>query len=134
MSIVDKICVRNNTVINKFDNLRVFKEAHRFNLKVYKLTKIFPNDEKYRLIDQICRSASSVPANIVEGNARQSKKEFIQFLFQAKGSLSETQYHLMLAKDLGIIEIKIFDELVSESDEIGKMISGLISYLKKSTI
>ncbi len=117
-------------MINKFDELKVFQKAYDFNLKIYKLTQKFPIEEKFRLIDQICRSASSVPANIVEGNCRKTTNEFVQFLYQAKGSLSETQYHLMLAKDLKIISIEDFDELISESDEIGRMISGLISYLK----
>jgi len=117
-------------MINKFDELKVFQKSHVFNLKVYNLAKNFPSEEKFRLIDQVCRSASSVPANIVEGNSRKTANEFIQFLYQAKGSLSETQYHLLLAKDLKIIDVKIFDELISESDEIAKMISGLISYLK----
>ena len=123
-------------MINRFNELRVLNEAHKFTLKIYKLIKIFPSEEKFRLIDQVCRSASSVPANIVEGNCRKTTKEFIQFLYQAKGSLSETQYHLLLAKDLQIIKINIFNELIFESDEIGKMISGLISYLKnkQSTI
>ena len=82
------------------------------------------------MIDQICRSVSSVPANIVEGNSRKTTNEFAQFLYQAKGSLSETQYHLLLAKDLKIIDEKVFNELILESDEIGKMISGLITFLK----
>lgn len=117
-------------MINNFDQLKTVQEAHKFVLSVYKLTSKFPKDERYRLVDQICRSASSVPANIVEGNSRHGKKEFIQFLYQAKGSLSETQYHLLLAKDLKIIEDKNFNVLISQSDEIGRMISGLIKYLK----
>ena len=117
-------------MINNFNELKVFQKSHVFNLKVYNLTKKFPSEEKFRLIDQICRSASSVPANIVEGSCRKTTNEFIQFLYQAKGSLSETQYHLLLAKDLKIIDMKIFEELICESDEIAKMISGLISYLK----
>ena len=117
-------------MINRFNELRVLNESHKFTLKIYKLIRTFPSEEKFRLIDQICRSASSVPANIVEGNCRKTKKEYIQFLYQAKGSLSETQYHLMLAKDLKIINSENFTELIFESDEIGKMISGLISYLR----
>ena len=117
-------------MINKFDELKVFQKSHIFNLKIYNLTKNFPLEEKFRLIDLICRSASSVPANIVDGNSRKTTNEFIQFLYQAKGSLSETQYHLMLAKDLKIISNENFSELIFESDEVGKMISGLISYLK----
>lgn len=119
-------------MINKFDELKVLTESHLLTLKIYKVTKSFPTEERFRLTDQLCRSSSSVPANIAEGNSRKSKKEFIQFLYQAKGSLSETQYHLLLAKDLKLIEINIFDELIISSDQIGRMISGLITYLSKS--
>lgn len=119
-------------MINKFDELKVLSESHQLVLKIYQITKSFPIEERFRLTDQLCRSASSVPANIAEGNSRKSKKEFIQFLYQAKGSLSETQYHLLLAKDLKLIEINIFDELIISSDQIGRMISGLITYLSKS--
>jgi len=117
-------------MINTFDKLQVLQQAHQFVLKIYTLTESFPQIEKHRLTSQICRSSSSVPANIVEGNSRHSKKEFIQFLYQAKGSLAETQYHLMLAKDLKIINLPDYLLLVTQSDEIGKMISGLIKYLK----
>ena len=117
-------------MINTFDKLQVLQQAHQFVLKIYSLTQSFPLSERHRLISQICRSSSSVPANIVEGNSRHSKKEFIQFLYQAKGSLAETQYHLMLAKDLKIIKDSEFLLLITQSDEIGKMISGLIKYLK----
>lgn len=117
-------------MINNFEKLKVLEVAHKFTLEIYKLSKTFPIDEKFRLTDQICRSSSSVPANIVEGNCRKTKKEFIQFLFQAKGSLSETQYHLLLAKDLKLINQNIFDNLIIQSDEIGRMLSGLIQYLR----
>jgi four helix bundle protein len=118
-------------MINNFDKLKVLKQSHALTLKIYQLTKSFPNEEKFRLSDQLCRSSSSVSANIVEGNCRKTKKEFIQFLHQAKSSLSETQYHLLLAKDLKLIKTDVFNQLINESDEIGKMISGLISYLNK---
>lgn len=121
-------------MINKFDDLKILKESHLLTLNIYRLTKSFPVDERFRLTDQLCRSASSVPANIAEGNSRKTKKEFVQFLYQAKGSLSETQYHLMLANDLGLISQDEFVEMIISSDQIGKMISGLISYLCKSTI
>lgn len=82
------------------NNLEVWKKAHRLTLLVYETTKSFPVNEQFGLISQLKRSASSVPANIIEGQSRQYKKEFIQFLYIAKGSLSETEYHLFLAKDL----------------------------------
>lgn len=115
---------------NKFEELKVWRLAHSFVLKIYKIVRNFPSDEKYSLTDQIKRSASSIPTNIVEGNERQSKKEFIQFLFTAKASLAETKYHLLLARDLGYIKTVEYSELMTLSDEIGKMINGLINYLK----
>lgn len=118
-------------MINNFEDLKVAKLAHKFTLSIYKLAHNLPSTEKYRLVDQICRSASSVPANIIEGHSRKSKKEFIQFLYQARGSLAETQYHLLLSKDLGMISEAIYNELIVESDEIGRMLSGLIKYLKQ---
>lgn len=119
-------------MINKFDELKILSESHKLVLKIYQITKSFPVEERFRLTDQLCRSSSSVPANIAEGNSRKSKKEFIQFLYQAKGSLSETQYHLLLAKDLMLIKEDIFQELIVSSNQIGRMISGLITYLSKS--
>lgn len=119
-------------MINTFDKLKVLQQSHKFVLKIYSLTQSFPQTEKHRLTSQICRSSSSIPANIVEGNSRHGKKEFIQFLYQAKGSLAETQYHLMLAKDLSIIKEAVYLTLIAESDEIGRMISGLIKYLKSN--
>lgn len=118
-------------MINNFEDLKVANLAHEFTLSIYKLSHTLPSSEKYRLVDQICRSASSVPANIIEGHSRKSKKEFIQFLYQARGSLAETQYHLLLSKDLGMISEAIYLKLIVESDEIGRMLSGLIKYLKQ---
>jgi four helix bundle protein len=117
-------------VISNQENLKVLQKAHNFTLKIYRLTNNFPKQEQFRLIDQLCRSASSVPANIAEGNSRQSKKEFVQFLFQAKGSLAETQYHCMLAKDLHYIDEKEFSALIEQSDEIGRMITGLMKSVR----
>lgn len=117
-------------MINRQNKLVVLDKAHSLTLKIYQITSKFPKTESFRLTDQICRSASSVPANIAEGNSRQTKKEFIQFLYQAKGSLAETQYHLLLARDLGYIDTDIYQTLIIESDEIGRQISGLLRYLR----
>ena len=119
-------------MINKQEKLIVLEKAHQVTVKVYKLTEKFPKTEQFRLIDQLCRSVSSIPANIAEGNARRSSKEFIQYLYQARGSLAETQYHLRLAKDLGYITIDKYGELIRETDEIGRLISGLIKYLRST--
>jgi four helix bundle protein len=115
---------------SRFENLEVWKKAHQFTLIVYKLTRKFPPEEKYSLCDQLKRSAASVPTNIVEGNERNSKKEFIQFLYTSKGSLAESKYHILLSKDLGYINEEEYLQLIELANEIGKMLNGLISYLR----
>ena len=99
-------------------------------MDVYKITNNFPKEEKFKLGDQLRRSASSVPTNIVEGNSRAHKKEDIQFLYLAKGSLEEPKYHLLLAKDLGYLSDTIYNKLIEDCREIGRMISGLVKHLK----
>ena len=101
-------------------------------LEIYKLTKNFPAEEKYSLVDQIRRSSSSIAANIVEGNERKTKKEFIQYLYQAKGSCAETKYHLLLAKDLGYISETEYQDLNNKIVEISKMLSSFINFVKSS--
>lgn len=115
---------------NKFEKLEVWKEAHKLVLTVYKETKSFPSEERFRLVDQLCRAASSVPANIVEGNSRNSPKEYKQFVYQAKGSLEEVKYHLLLAKDLGYLNEKSYGGMIDLANKIGMLITGLIRYLK----
>ena len=115
---------------NRFEKLEVWKEAHNLVVSVYKITKKFPAEEKFRLIDQVCRSASSIAANIVEGNSRQHKTEYLQFLYMSKGSLEETKYHLLLAKDLGYVSASDYEELIIRCNNVGSLLGGLIKYIK----
>jgi|SRR6056300_1595715 len=112
--------------------LEVWKLAHEFTLKVYEATKQFPSDEKFGLASQVRRSAMSVPTNIIEGQGRQYKKEFIQFLYIAKGSLDETNYHLYLAKDLHYISLALYKELDGICIRIRMMIYKLIKSLRRA--
>jgi len=121
-----------NNGLNTFENLDAWKESHKLVLRVYKETKKFPSGERYRLIDQLCRASSSVAANIVEGNARLSKKEHIQYLNMAKGSLEETKYHLLLAKDLGYLNEGVYEEIIIQAQSVGKLITGLMRYFVKT--
>lgn len=116
---------------DKFEELRVFEEAHELTLMVYKLSNELPVSEDFGLKSQIRRSASSVSANIVECSSRGHKKEFIQFLYLANGSLEETKYHLLLAKDLEYISDKKYEIVHNQADLVGKMLNGLINYQKK---
>ena len=115
---------------NRFENLDVWKVSHALVLKIYKATSRFPKDERFRLGDQLRRSASSVPTNIVEGSSRAHKKEYLRFLDLSKSSLEETKYHLLLARDLGFLKEKLYTELHEDCNRIGRMLSGLIKHLR----
>ncbi len=108
-----------------FRDLKVWNKAHELVLEIYKITKSFPNEEKFGLVAQLRRSASSIPANIVEGFKRRSKRDYAHFLNLADASLEETKYHIILSKDLGYINNGDIDRLNCICDEVGKMLYGL---------
>ena len=87
----------------EFTDLDVWKEAHQLTLMVYRAVQKFPREEQFALAQQIRRSVSSIEANIAEGHGRFGKAEFHHFLNIARGSLSETQCHLLVARDLGYL-------------------------------
>jgi len=98
-------------------------------LEIYILTRGFPIEEKFGLISQIRRSASSICANIAEGY-KKSRKDFIRFLNISEGSLEETRYHLILSRDLGYFTKSQCEVLFDLSDEVGRMLNGLIKKLQ----
>ena len=116
--------------IDSWHDLLVWQKAHAATLEVYGLTKAFPVDERYRLTDQLCRAAASVPTNIAEGKGRGSLAEFRQFLIIARGSIEETRYLLLLAKDLGLLAPQAHEQLAAKYAEISKMTNGLLRSLK----
>ncbi len=113
--------------MSKFDDLEVWKLSHELTLEVYKLTRKFPSEERFRLIDQLCRAAASVPTNICEGTGRSTNKDFIHFLYISRGSLQETKYLILLAKDLGYITIEENNSLVDRCYKVGKLLNSLIN-------
>jgi len=110
-------------------DLDVWKESLELVTQIYELTKRFPKDEIYGLTSQIRRSAVSIPANIAEGAARNSKKEFIQFLHIGLGSLAELETELIIAKNLNYLNDND-DNIFIKLDIIGKMLTGLIKSLQ----
>ena len=110
-------------------DLEVWKKSHELVLKLYETTKVFPRNETYYLTDQIRRASSSVPANIVEGQSRNTTKEYLQFLYNARGSLEEVRYFLLLSKDLGYIGEDVFESFEYDSEIISKMLNRLIKSL-----
>ncbi|WDT75296.1 MAG: four helix bundle protein [Candidatus Manganitrophus sp.] len=93
---------------------------------LYKVTASFPKDEQYGLTNQIRRAAVSIPSNIAEGAARQTKKEFVNYLHIAQGSLSELDTQLEIAKQLVYLDPDQWKSLDEKMDRVDKMISGLI--------
>jgi four helix bundle protein len=112
------------------EKLEVWNRAVDFVVTVYRLTDSFPKEEKFGLISQIRRAAVSVPANIAEGAARQSGKEFIHFLSNAQGSASELSTELLIAHRLGYIKENLYLATTAELDNVGRMIFGLSQHLK----
>lgn len=112
-----------------FRNLIAWQKAYAFALEIYKATKGFPKDELYGLTSQIRRAAVSISANIAEGYERQHRKEYIQFLTIAKGSLGEVETYLMFARNLGYIRENEYAMLEEMRRETGRLLRGLIKSL-----
>jgi len=116
--------------IERFEDIKAWQEARVLVKIIYeaiKSNKNFTGDYKFR--GQIHSAVVSVMSNIAEGFSRRSTKEFIQFLFIAKGSVAEVQSQLYVALDQSYIDEEKFDELYSKSDEVARLISGFIRYL-----
>ncbi len=115
--------------IRNHKDLEVWKKSMDLVSNIYKITESFPNKEFYGLTNQIRRAAVSIPSNIAEGAARNSKKEFIQFLYIALGSLSELETQIIIAQRLEYLNN--LDALLEDLKFVQKLINGLIYYLKK---
>jgi len=115
--------------VKSVEELEVFKNGHNLTLNIYKISKKFPAEEKFSLVQQIRRSAASVCTNLMEGSHGLGRKEFRQFVGIAKGSAGELKYHLLLAKDLGYLPEEQFAVLRSEAEKISKMLNGLAKSL-----
>lgn len=115
-----------------FKKLKVWEKAHRLTLSFYAATAGFPKEEMYGLTSQIRRAASSVPANIAEGCSRGSDADFARFLHIASGSAVELEYHLLLARDLGMMPSPRHVELDAEVNEVKRMLATLVRKLAVS--
>lgn len=116
--------------IQKFQDILAWQQAHALVLQVYKLTKGFPKDEMFGLISQIRRAVVSIASNIAEGFKRRSVNDAAHFYNMAQGSLEEVKYQLLLAKDLGYVDVEAYDGAAAVADDVGKLLTGWIKNLK----
>jgi four helix bundle protein len=112
-----------------FRNLVVWRKSHALALAVYRATESFPRRETYGLTSQLRRACASIPANIAEGCGRTGDAELARFLRIALGSLSELEYHLLLARDLGYLNPADFAEVANEAEVIKRMLRSLVARL-----
>jgi len=120
--------------MQNFKDLKVWEKAHLFTLRVYEASKIFPKDDIYSLTNQLRRAALSIPANIAEGCGKNSQVEFAHFLNIALGSANESEYYLILAKDLHYLTNEKFLDLTNSKNEIKAMLISLISKVRGNEV
>jgi len=112
--------------VRDFRQIRVWEKAHRFTLEIYKVTARFPKEELYGLTSQLRRASASIAANIAEGFGRGGNVELARFLQIAIGSAYEVEYHILLAKDLGLITKESNEVLEIHIIEIKRMLAALL--------
>ena len=113
-----------------FRTLTVWQKSHELALSIYKETKGFPKEEVFGLTSQMRRAASSVSANIAEGCGRGSDADLSRFLQIAFGSISELDCHLILARDLTLLNVERYDKIYSQVIEVRRMLASLIRKIK----
>ena len=116
--------------MQNYKDLKVWEKSHQFTLSVYEFSKAFPREEIYSLTNQLRRAASSIPANIAEGCGKKTQSDFANFLNIALGSVNESEYFILLSKDLGYLQIDKYESLTVSINEIKAMLIVLISKVR----
>jgi four helix bundle protein len=114
-----------------FHSLVVWQKSHVVTLEVYRRTKQFLDDDRFGLVSQLRRAATSVPANLAEGCGRGGKPEFARFAQIAMGSAAEVEYHVILAKDLRYISEDEFASLTESVQEVKRMLASLLRTVRE---
>jgi len=113
-----------------YKDLIVWNKAMKLVAQFYQVTSAFPKNELFGMMAQMRRASASIPANIAEGQARGSNKQFINFLNISKGSLAELETEILIAQELEFVTTDICKELLGYCSEIGKLLNGLIASLR----
>jgi len=99
--------------------------------EIYRLSRIFPKEEFFGLTSQIRRAAVSIPSNIAEGRGKSSKGEFQHFLHHSRGSLAEVETQIIIAQNLGYLSKEETEQAIEMISEVGRLLHGLITSIKK---
>ncbi len=113
-------------------DLIAWQKAMRLIADIYRTTRNFPREEIYGLTAQLRRAAISVPSNLAEGHGRGTRREFHQFISQARGSLVEVETQLEIARDLGYIDAQSAATLLAQASEVGRLVNGLKSWAESA--
>lgn len=115
-----------------FKELKVWHKAYDLALAVYEVSRSFPREEMYGLTSQLRRASVSVGANIAEGCGRRSDGELVRFLQIARGSASEIEHHLLLARDLKFLQAVVHQDLEKRLQEVQRMLTSLVSSIQET--
>jgi four helix bundle protein len=126
-----KATTEDGQTIKTFYDLDVWQQGHKLVLDLYNISKKFPSEEKFTLTSQLVRAGSSITCNISEGFSRFYYKDKARFYYHSRGSLSEVQNLITIAKDLNYITLKEFTELSNKSQRVHKLLNGLINATKQ---
>ena len=114
-----------------YTKIEAWMRADDLTVAIYERTRSFPREEMYGLTSQIRRASYSVPANVVEGSSRESKKDYLHFLYIARGSLSETQCFIHLARRLAYLSPEEAEKLHAQTKQAFGCLHGLIQAVEK---
>ena len=116
--------------MRNYRELQVWTKAHSLTLELYRLSRLFPKEELYGIVAQLRRAASSIGANLAEGCGRQTQPEFARFVRVAMGSASELDYHLVLARDLGLLNHDSYTQMSKQLTDVRKMLASLLKAIE----
>ena len=114
-----------------YRNIKAWQKADDLVVAVYEATKTFPKEEVYSLTSQIRRAVYSIPANIAEGASRNSQRDYLHFLYIARGSAAEVSYFIHLSRRLGYLTQEDHESLAALAEEVFRVLTGLIQSVEK---
>jgi len=117
--------------INSYKSLIVWQKAIVLVTEVYSISKTFPNEEKFGIVNQLNRAVVSIPSNIAEGWGRESSKNYLQFLRISRGSLMEVETLIIISRNLNYIDAENFKLISDKIEETGKILQGIIKSISQ---